>query len=104
MTIDLEQITFGPMEESLKQEIKADISNFKLNLFKEEIRVKRVHLDLINEEYIIIDCGIIKEFEYPIKSREQRIENECVSINDGCKAINIYFLYNNKNYSIYSYI
>jgi DUF2075 family protein len=96
MTIDLEQITFGPMEESLKQEIKTDISNFKLSLFEDKMSV---NLYLKSKEDITINCGAIMSFKYPEKSQEQRMDNPSILIGYN-RAINIHFLYNNKNYTI----
>jgi hypothetical protein len=100
MKITLEKITFDPMEETLKQEITKDISNFKLDLFEDEMDV---HLYLEDKKSIILNCGRIMDFEYPEKSKEQKVKNKGISVGQ-YRALNISFSYHDKAYTIQSHI
>ncbi len=100
MKINLEKITFEPMEENLKQEIKKDVSNFELELYEDKMSA---HLYLKSKDNIILNCGDIMSFEYPKDSQEQNIVNPGISTGN-TRAIKINFLYNNKRYTIQSHI
>jgi hypothetical protein len=96
--MDLETIAFENMDENLKKEIEKDLSNFKLELDDNEISIHRY---LGSEKNIVLNCGKIISFEYPLCSKNQKILTKTAKTNPG---INIQFWYNNKTYLIYSSI
>ena len=104
MKIDLEKITFDNINESLKQEIKKDISEFELNLYENKRGGKiSVHLYLKDEKSIIINCGELMQFDFPENSSNQSIHNKNINVGYN-KAIDIMFNYNNKRYFIQGYV